>query len=411
MEKDLRILILEDVPTDAELIERELRASGLKFTARFAHDKPTFLKELENFSPDLVLSDYKMPQFDGMEALAVVKKRYPLTPLIIVTGSINEETAVECMKAGAVDYVIKAHLIRMAPAVKSALERKHMREEKMRAEDALRESEDKFRMIAERCFDIILISDLSGKLSYVSSSIERDLGYKPDELIGTNLTEITRESDVQTVIEALNDIAHEKCVEGLELKLIGSSGALSIVELNASPVYKFGRVTGAQAVGRDITDRKRAVDELKEAHRTLKLKNKALEEKHIVLSGVLDHIQQEKAETGERVQSNVDRVLMPLLDKLEKKIGKNEKEYVLLLRSSLQEIAAPFINKVEARFKSLTPRELEIVNLIKAGKTTGEIAETFDTSAETIRSHRKNIRKKLGIQNESVNLITFLQTI
>jgi len=133
----LRILILEDVPTDAELVERELRNAGITFTSKLVDTRDGFVKQLENFSPDIILSDYSMPQFNGMEALELVKERYPSIPLIIVTGSMNEETAVECMKAGAADYVIKEHLTRLGTAVKGALKNKRIKEEKERAEERI----------------------------------------------------------------------------------------------------------------------------------------------------------------------------------------------------------------------------------------------------------------------------------
>ncbi len=114
-----------------------MRNSGITFTSRFVNTRVDFLKQLEDFSPDLVLSDYAMPQFNGMEALELVKERYPSIPLIIVTGSMNEETAVECLKNGAADYVIKEHLTRLGPAVEGALKNKRIREDKERAEDRI----------------------------------------------------------------------------------------------------------------------------------------------------------------------------------------------------------------------------------------------------------------------------------
>ena len=134
----LRILILEDVPTDAKLVERELKRAKIVFTPRHVDKRDAFLKELEDFLPDIVLSDYSMPQFNGLEALELVLELTPSIPFIMVTGSINEETAVECMKKGAADYVIKENLIRLGPAVKSAMEKKRIREEKERAQEDLR---------------------------------------------------------------------------------------------------------------------------------------------------------------------------------------------------------------------------------------------------------------------------------
>jgi DNA-binding NtrC family response regulator len=134
MNTELRILILEDVPEDAELLKRILSKEKLQFSARTVDNKRDFLRELKDFSPDLVLSDYTMPRFTGLEALDMVKEIAPSTPFIIITGSIDEETAVECMKAGTVDYVIKNRPIRKGPAVKAALENKRVRDEKARVE-------------------------------------------------------------------------------------------------------------------------------------------------------------------------------------------------------------------------------------------------------------------------------------
>ena len=137
MNKSLRILMLEDVPSDAELIERELRKAEFVFSAKRVETRESFLAELKDFSPDIILSDYSLPTFDGVAALALAKEFYPLIPFIIVTGSLSEETAVECIKAGAADYVIKENLVRIGPAVKGALEKKRTLEEKERAEQAL----------------------------------------------------------------------------------------------------------------------------------------------------------------------------------------------------------------------------------------------------------------------------------
>lgn len=137
MDKKLRILMLEDVPSDAELIERELRRAEFTFSVKRVETKEDFLKEMKDFAPDIILSDYSLPTFDGFAALALAKEFHPLIPFIIVTGSLSEETAVECIKAGAADYVIKENLVRVGPAVKGALEKKRTMEEKVRAEEAL----------------------------------------------------------------------------------------------------------------------------------------------------------------------------------------------------------------------------------------------------------------------------------
>lgn len=146
MVKKLRILMLEDIPTDAELLGRELEKANMSFSLRRVETKADFLKELKDFTPDLIISDYTLPQFDGMSALRLAKEHAPDVPVIMATIPINEETAVECMKAGAADYVIKDRLARIAPAVKSVLENTHSKKEKKQLEETLLIVEHEFRI-------------------------------------------------------------------------------------------------------------------------------------------------------------------------------------------------------------------------------------------------------------------------
>src|SRR5207245_1173646 len=117
----VRILLLEDVPADAALIQRELTKAGLVFVSERVDTRAAFEEALRVFAPDLILSDHGLPGFDGAAALQLVKERFPTLPVILVTGSLNEEKAVEFMKAGAADYILKDHLTRLPQAIRSAL--------------------------------------------------------------------------------------------------------------------------------------------------------------------------------------------------------------------------------------------------------------------------------------------------
>ena len=134
MVEELHILILEDVPTDAELVKRELEKANMSFSSKRVETRADFLKALNDFAPDLIISDYTLPQFDGMSALCLAKEHAPEVPVIMATVPINEETAIECMKAGAADYVIKDRLARIAPAVKTALENARSRRKEKQLE-------------------------------------------------------------------------------------------------------------------------------------------------------------------------------------------------------------------------------------------------------------------------------------
>ncbi|MEW6417734.1 MAG: diguanylate cyclase [Nitrospirota bacterium] len=135
--KELRILILEDVAADAELMEHELRKAGMQFSLRRVWTKETFLKEIRDFSPDIILADYALPQFDGLSALTIAKEKCPDVPFILVSGVIGEESLIEVIKSGATDFVFKQRLSRLAISVPRALHEAEERAERKRAEEAL----------------------------------------------------------------------------------------------------------------------------------------------------------------------------------------------------------------------------------------------------------------------------------
>lgn len=129
----LHILILEDVPTDAELMQHELHKAGLVFTAVRVANQDDFVRMLKEFAPDIVLADYTLPGFDGMAALAIVREQYPEIPFVFVTGTLGEERAVEALKNGAVDYILKDRLPRLVSAVQRALEDARLQQERQAA--------------------------------------------------------------------------------------------------------------------------------------------------------------------------------------------------------------------------------------------------------------------------------------
>ena len=122
MDKKLRILILEDVPADAELTEYELRKAGVEFISKRVDTREAFQKALIDFSPDLILSDYSLPSFDGLAAFTIAQEERPDVPFILVTGVMGEEFAIEALRKGVTDYVLKSNLTRLVPVVHRALQ-------------------------------------------------------------------------------------------------------------------------------------------------------------------------------------------------------------------------------------------------------------------------------------------------
>jgi DNA-binding NtrC family response regulator len=155
MENNMRILILEDMASDADLMECELQNAGFNFSPKRVSSKKEYLNALENFSPNLILSDYDLPQYNGALALAEAKARIPDIPFILVTGAIGEELAIDILKRGANDYVMKSRLQRLVPAVHRALEEAAEVSARKNAEAQLRKAHDELEMlVAQRTAEL-----------------------------------------------------------------------------------------------------------------------------------------------------------------------------------------------------------------------------------------------------------------
>ncbi|HPL64406.1 MAG TPA: PAS domain S-box protein [Syntrophales bacterium] len=152
---DLRFLILEDNPYDAELIENELKQAGFSFTSERVESEEAYIKAIEEFRPDLILSDYDLPIYSGILALSEAKKRSPDSPFILVTGAVTEDRAIEILTSGARDYVLKHRLNRLVPAVRRALAEAEEHKGRKKAEEELLEAhKDLERKIAEKTAEL-----------------------------------------------------------------------------------------------------------------------------------------------------------------------------------------------------------------------------------------------------------------
>ncbi|MGO9619778.1 MAG: PAS domain-containing protein [Desulfobaccales bacterium] len=177
----LRILIVEDQASDAELMAFELRQANLTFTAQRVDNDLDFIRELEQSPPDLILSDYHLPHFNGGVALALAQERCPDVPFIFVSGAIGEEVAIDNLKRGATDYVLKDRLSRLAPAVKRALREAVEIRERLQAEEALRQSEQNYRLLVGSIPAVVYKGYLDWSVDFFDHKIEALTGHKKEE--------------------------------------------------------------------------------------------------------------------------------------------------------------------------------------------------------------------------------------
>jgi two-component system cell cycle sensor histidine kinase/response regulator CckA len=251
---------------DAELVEYELERASIPFQSRRVDSQVAFLQELEEFRPDVILSDYTLPRFDGMTALSLARERAPSIPFLIVTGSVNEETAVGCMKAGATDYLLKSNLARIGPAIQAALERERAQAEKIRAESALAASERRFRSLVQNSSDLVTIVAPDGAILYASDSAHRIVGYAPSDLVGTSLLEYLDRDDVERVQGLLQNSNGKPSVAGpIEFCLRRADGTPVWLEAVGTNLLTDATIRGIVLNARDVSERKRADRELRES--------------------------------------------------------------------------------------------------------------------------------------------------
>jgi diguanylate cyclase (GGDEF)-like protein/PAS domain S-box-containing protein len=257
----LNVLMVEDSPLDAELIVRALRRNGLEFAIRRVEDEAGLLEAIEAFAPDVILSDFALPRLGGGRALALALERAPHVPFIFVSGAIGEEAAIEALKVGATDYVLKGNLARLPAAVERAVDEARGRRAHRDAEEARRRSERRFRALVEHSADAILLLDEQGALRYATPASARVLGRALDERIGRDFFELLLPEDA-AALRARNARAKPRVPEGFECRIAGGESGLRVLEGVMTNLLDDPAVAAVVVNCRDVTERKRAEEEL-----------------------------------------------------------------------------------------------------------------------------------------------------
>jgi PAS domain S-box-containing protein len=265
----LHVLIVEDSENDAALLEIELERAGYAPACQRVETGEAMNTALRERKWDLVIADYVMPHFNGLEALALVKELGLDIPFIIVSGHITDDTAVAAMKAGAHDYVMKDNLARLGPAVQRELREAEVRQERRRSEDRLRE-EHSFREAIENSVPSgIAVVDLEGSQTYVNPAFCAMVGWSEAELIGAKPPFVYwPPEEIDALTDALGRVSQgHSPASGLEVRFARRNGDRIDVLLHVTPLKDtFGNITGWVASASDITARKRAEVRLAAEH-------------------------------------------------------------------------------------------------------------------------------------------------
>lgn len=259
MDSSFKILILEDNADDAGLIVRELKKAGIAFEYRHVDNKSTFIESFIEYKPDMVLSDYGIPGYSGMSALEWVRERNTEIPFVIVTGSINEETAVECMKSGADDYVLKERLVRLIPAVNAAIKKKQHAGDRAEMEAALHESESKYRSIYENSIEGIFRTTPEGRFIDVNPALARMFGYSSPEYMISSIQDIQSQiyADPSERAKFIRLMERDGYAENYEIKARRKDNSEFWLSINSRVVRASdGRILAYEGTSEDISERK-----------------------------------------------------------------------------------------------------------------------------------------------------------
>ena len=256
MDKEpVRLLILEDSDTDKELLLAELARAGRSLVHQCVVSKSDFLAALKMKDWDAVISDYVLPQFSGPEALQLVRSQGLAIPFIMVSGIYGEEEAVAMMKAGANDYVMKANLTRLAPALDRELQAAKDRRNSLRAEGALQF----LAALVESSSDAIYGKNVDGIIVSWNPAAERLFGYSTEDIVGKSVAALFPQAKRKEMTEILEKVRGGVIVAELETERRHKNGQIVPVAVTVSPIRnRAGEIIGASSIARDITRQKRA---------------------------------------------------------------------------------------------------------------------------------------------------------
>jgi PAS domain S-box-containing protein len=260
----IRILLAEDNPDDAVLIQRELRQSGVDVTIRRVDSAAAFRLALDDVNPDIVLTDHSMPQFTAHDALKISRDERPQTPVIVVTGSLDEETAADYIKEGASDYVLKTHLTRLPAALVGALERRRALVSAEAAHKALRSSEAKFAKAFNANPSGMAITTLEGRLVDVNEAFLRTLGYTRDETIGRTTVEVGLWDSAAERAQVIQDVQAHGRVQTVQIEGRTKEGT-SRTLLYSAELIDLDGAPHVLLLTTDITERRQLEEQLRQA--------------------------------------------------------------------------------------------------------------------------------------------------
>ena len=253
----IRVLLAEDIAADAELEMRELRRAGLRIQHRVVDTEEGFERALREFVPDVILSDFSMPAFDGMAALAIARERAPETPFIFVSGTIGEEYAIRALKSGATDYVVKSNLMRLPAAVERALAEAQERRARRRTEVELQIARDRLAAIFAALPDALWsVEAKSDRITYMSPAALQVFGFPAEDFLRNHelWLEVVHPEDRPRMLEAWQGVRRGAPFD-IEYRALRPDGTVRWINERARQIVgDGGEVERIDGLARDVTE-------------------------------------------------------------------------------------------------------------------------------------------------------------
>lgn len=442
-----RCLIVDDQETNVYLLECLLKANG--YSVESAIDGAEALEIAKHNPPDMIITDILMPVMDGYALCREWKANEALKhiPLIFYTATYtdpNDKTF--ALSLGADRFIVKPQepevLMRIIQEVlDNAYEAKQVAarpfgeemeifrqhneilfkklEKKMSdleaANQQLQKLEERYRLTFHHVTDVIYTIDSDLRVSSVSPSVEKIWGYKPEDIVGRSVSDwvhMVSPESFQRVVDDIMRILRGETISSAIYDFVARDGTIRIGEVSGSPIIRDGRIIGLISVARDITERIRTGEALKVREKELENKTHDLEEAVTALKVLLKQREEDRTELEEQLVANLRELTLPYLQDL-KESSRNEelRRKVDQIEKSLNEIASPFLRRLKSLYATLTPREIQIADLVKDGRTTKEIASILNTSVRAVEFHRDSLRRKCGLTNRRASLHSHLQTL
>jgi len=277
------------------------------------------------------------------------------------------------------------------------------------SEKDLVKNERQYRSVVEDQMELVCRYQPDCKITFANEAYCRHHGKELDEIIGKSFLPSIQPEDRGEIFNFIKSADPNHPVVTSIQRITNSNGETTWVEWCRRALFgNSGKLYEIQAVGRDITEFKKAEAALKSSKQALRKKNIELKRKHTALTEVLEQIEHQKQQIKDEVIANVDKLLIPILDQLILKGPEIDTKYLILIKRSLHDLTCSFGQKITHKSLKLTPKEIQISNMIKRGLSSKEIADLSNISCHTVARHRQGIRKKANIINKNVNLRTFL---